>query len=180
MPITVVTKEGNKVVLESRVASCFGMVTSIIDDIEETTAETELPIPEVDSETLKHITHFYSATAVESRPTDAAVSSDGTEDTSVTGETSEAEQTKADWIPWDPSYLADLEDEVFFKVFVACNYLEATKLLDVCAKWLADIVLECKTPDAIRARFNITTEPTEEESRMIADECNHIVSGYKA
>ena len=55
----------------------------IIDDIEEMTAETELPIPEVDSETLKHITHFYSATAVESRPTDAAVSSDGTEDTSV-------------------------------------------------------------------------------------------------
>ena len=174
MPITVVTKEGNKVVLESQVASCFGMVTSIIDDIEEMTSETELPIPEVDSETLKHITHFYSATAVESRPTDA------TEDTSVMGETSEVEQKKADWVPWDPSYLADLEDEVFFKVFVACNYLEATRLLDVCAKWLADIVLECKTPDAIRARFNITTDPTEEESRMIADECNHIVSGYKA
>jgi len=153
MPITLVTKEGTKVLVTTDVASCFGMVTSIIDDLEDATSKTELPIPEVDFDILQHIIKFYSD--------DSAPEEDS-------------------WVPWDPNYLSNLEDEVFFKIFVACNYLEATKLLDVCAKWLADIVLECKTPDAIRKRFDITTEPTEEESRMITEECNHIISGYKA
>lgn len=149
MPITLCTKDKMKVIADSKVAACFGLVTSIIDNLDEITSETELPIPEVDSETLGHIINFYSNTG------------------------------SPDWVPWDSSYFSNLEDEVFFKVFVACNYLEATMLLDVCAKWLADVVLACKTPAAIRERFNITEEPTDEESKMIAEECNHIVSGYK-
>ena len=168
MSITVITKEGLRVIVESKVASCFGTVTSIIDDIEDSTSDTELPLTEVDFETLVHIINFYSGDRyklVESLRTDSPSKETHT---TIIGD------------PCDPDYLSSIEDEVFFKIFTAANYLEASKLLDVCAKWLADIVLDCKTPDAIRARFNITTEPTEEESKMIAKECDHIVSTYNS
>ena len=151
MSITLVTKDGAKVHVCSRIASNFGLVTSIIEDLDNETVNTEFPISEVDSTILAHALAFYSEECDK-----------------------DTERT-----PWNPHYFSDMEDETFFKLFVASNYLEATKLLDACAKHLAQVVIECRTPDALKARFDITSEPTEEESAMIQEECDYIVSGFK-
>ena len=60
MSITLVTKDGAKVHVCSRIASNFGLVTSIIEDLDNETVNTEFPISEVDSTILAHALAFYS------------------------------------------------------------------------------------------------------------------------
>lgn len=60
-------------------------------------------------------------------------------------------------------------DAALFNLLNAANYLNFPILLDACCRRVADQI-KGKTPEEIRARFNITNDFTREEEEMVKRE----------
>ena len=69
---------------------------------------------------------------------------------------------------WDRDFLK-VDDETLFSLILAANYLNVKPLLDLVCKAVADEI-KGKTPDEIRARFNIKNDFTPEEEAEVAKE----------
>lgn len=83
-------------------------------------------------------------------------------------------QSDADNLPeqsvakWDEDFLK-VDDEELFALILAANYLELKPLLDLTCKSVADQI-KGKTPEQIRARFNIKNDFTPEEEAEVQRE----------
>ncbi|AES79685.1 SCF ubiquitin ligase, SKP1 component [Medicago truncatula] len=63
-----------------------------------------------------------------------------------------------------------LDQNTLFDLMLAANYLEIRSLLDLTCKTVADMMLEVKTPEAIRKKFKIKNIYTLEEEEKIRRE----------
>ena len=59
--------------------------------------------------------------------------------------------------------IQNLEDEEFFELILAANFLDLKGLVDLGCKIVADYIKQCRTPEEIRARFQIPNDFTPEE-----------------
>ena len=69
---------------------------------------------------------------------------------------------------WDQAFVK-VDDEALFSLILAANYLNIKPLLDLVCKAVADEI-KGKTPDEIRARFNIKNDFTPEEEAEVQKE----------
>jgi len=75
---------------------------------------------------------------------------------------------------WDADFMKTIETTILFDVMMAANYLNIQILLDLTCKTVSDLLqadlLSGKTPDEIRAHFNIENDLTAEEVAKIREE----------
>lgn len=70
---------------------------------------------------------------------------------------------------WDREFLR-MDDGSLFDLILAANYLDIKGLLDVTTTHVAHIIVDCKTPEEIRKRFNIKNDLTPEDMERIKKE----------
>lgn len=69
---------------------------------------------------------------------------------------------------WDKAF-CDVDQTLLFDIIIAANYLDIKDLLDVTCQVVANMI-KGKTPDEIRATFNIKNDFTPEEEAEIVKE----------
>jgi len=69
----------------------------------------------------------------------------------------------------DQEYLK-MEDSVLFDLILAANYLDIKGLLDLTTTHVAHLIVEARTPEGIRKRFNIKNDLTPEDLKKIEQE----------
>lgn len=70
---------------------------------------------------------------------------------------------------WDQEFLK-MEDSVLFDLILAANYLDIKGLLDVTTTHVAHLIVEARTPEGIRKRFNIKNDLTPDDLKKIEQE----------
>ncbi|KAL6657443.1 hypothetical protein ACP70R_005223 [Stipagrostis hirtigluma subsp. patula] len=70
---------------------------------------------------------------------------------------------------WDEYFISNLGQEGLLAVILAADYLEIEQLLDAACHKAADMI-KGKTPDEIRASFNLNNDFNPEEERLMAQE----------
>ncbi|KAF8367460.1 hypothetical protein PRIPAC_85289 [Pristionchus pacificus] len=79
-------------------------------------------------------------------------------------------ERRTDDIPqWDQDFLKDKPQSVLFDILLAANYLDIKGLLQTCCKTIANQI-KGKTPEELRAHFNIKNDFTPEEEEQIKKE----------
>ena len=71
--------------------------------------------------------------------------------------------------PWDKAFLDKLAQADLFALILASNYLDIKDLLDVSCQQVANMI-KARTPEEIRAVFNIKNEFTPEEEEQVRKE----------
>lgn len=64
---------------------------------------------------------------------------------------------------WDANFVGAVDDISLFGLIMATNFLDVKDLMDLACKTVAGYIRDCKTPEEIRARFNIPNDFTPEE-----------------
>lgn len=67
---------------------------------------------------------------------------------------------------WDKRFLK-MDDSTLFDLILAANYLDIKGLLDVATTHVAQLIANAGTPEAIRQRFNIKNDLTDEDLKKI-------------
>lgn len=70
--------------------------------------------------------------------------------------------------PWDANFV-DVDQELLFELTLAANYMHIDALLDLCSAKIASLI-KGKTPEQIRATFNIVNDFTPEEEEAVRQE----------
>lgn len=70
---------------------------------------------------------------------------------------------------WDADFLK-MEDSTLFDLILASNYLNIKGLLDLTTTHVAHMIVEARTPEGIRRRFNIKNDLTTEDLKKIEQE----------
>jgi S-phase kinase-associated protein 1 len=71
--------------------------------------------------------------------------------------------------PEDQEFLK-MEDSTLFDLILAANYLDIKGLLDLTTTHVAHLIVEARTPEGIRKRFNIKNDLTPEDLKKIEKE----------
>ncbi|RYG97308.1 hypothetical protein EON65_53070 [archaeon] len=66
------------------------------------------------------------------------------------------------------NYIITLDNDSFYHVTSAANYLDIRPLLDLCCALIASKI-QGKTVEEIRHNFNLTNDRTEEEERQLKE-----------
>lgn len=170
--IDLISKEGDKFPVVETVAKMSELVKSMMEDKEEdeedddddddeegegSTKEkktTEIPLPNVKSEVLKKVIEFCvhhlnePMTEIE-KPLKS--------------------QNMADVVQKWYADFVDLEQVLLFELILAANYMDIKPLLDLTCATVASMI-KGKTPDEIRATFNIVNDFTPEEEAQVREE----------
>ena len=70
---------------------------------------------------------------------------------------------------WDALYINKFTQDMLFKIIMATNYMDINPLLNLACAKVASMLIG-KTPEEIRAIFNITNEFTPEEEAQVRQE----------
>ncbi|KAI9203130.1 Skp1 family, dimerization domain-containing protein [Polychytrium aggregatum] len=164
--INLISQNGDVFSIDVNIIRRSALIKNMIEDVGQD--ETPIPLANVSSSVLKKViefcTHHQNDPLPE--PSTAAAPSTGTSEaaaiigatTSVAGTHSKDRTfyppgTLNTIDPWDESFLSLPEAELF-EILLAANYLEIKDLLDVCCKYVANMVAG-KSIREIRDRFNI-------------------------
>jgi len=139
------TKDEEIFAVEKHIANMSTTLKYIIEDTDEG-GEMIIPIPTITSNTMttviKYCKYHY----------------DG-----------EQKSLSADVMhTWDQNYMK-MDDQQFFELILAANYLDIKPLLDLTCKTVANQI-KGKTTEEIRVRFDITNDFTPEEEEEIRQE----------
>ncbi|XP_010413609.1 PREDICTED: SKP1-like protein 5 [Camelina sativa] len=85
----------------------------------------------------------------------------------VVSDSSTVEESKEDLKKWDAEFMKTIEHSILFDVMMAANYLNIQSLLDLTCQTVADLLSAGKTPEELRAQFNIVKDLTDEEEADI-------------
>jgi len=114
------------------------------EDFDISILENPLPLPQVDTCTLKLIIKYCQYHY-------------------------DNKDTEDDKKKWDKEFIK-MDDDKLFNLILASNYLEIKPLLDLTCSTVADYIKECHTPQEIRRRFNIKNDFTPEEEEEVRKE----------
>ena len=135
-PITLQTSEGQSHIVDRTVVEMSETIKDVIDD---TGSENSIPLSQIDTQTfeqlVKYMTHHTK------HPEDHLNHKDVLDDISE----------------WDIEYCSNLDNELLFKVILACNYLDIKPLLQLTCKTVAQKI-KGKTPDEIKKALDFKIE----------------------
>ena len=158
-----ISKEGDKFPVAMTVANMSELVKSMMDDNEDDDDDdddenadktTEIPLPNVKSEVLRKVIEFCEHHLAEPM-------------TEI--EKPLKSQNMADVVQKWYADFVDLEQVLLFELILAANYMDIKPLLDLTCATVASMI-KGKTPDEIRATFNITNDFTPEEEAAVREE----------
>jgi S-phase kinase-associated protein 1 len=124
------------------------------DDGQDGTSTPEIPLPNVKAQVLKKVIEFCDHHLTEpmteiEKPLKSANMADV------------VQKWYADFV--------DLEQVLLFELILAANYMDIKPLLDLTCATVASMI-KGKTPEEIRATFNITNDFSPEEEAQVRDE----------
>jgi S-phase kinase-associated protein 1 len=112
----------------------------------------EIPLDNIDAETLKLVLIYCRRHRGEPAPTE-----------------DEIRDTRRDPIPeWDLEFIT-MPQAQLFRLFLASNFLDIKGLMELCAKHIASMI-ERNTTSQICETFNIPEDLTPEETKQLAKE----------
>jgi len=168
--VELISKEGDKFPVTIGVANMSELVKSMMEDKDEDEDDdddddddddkkgsgktTEIPLPNVKSEVLKKVIEFCEHHLSEPM-------------TEV--EKPLKSQNMADVVQKWYADFVDLEQVLLFELILAANYMDIKPLLDLTCATVASMI-KGKTPDEIRATFNITNDFSPEEEAQVREE----------
>lgn len=162
--VDLISKEGDKFPVPTTVANMSELVKSMMEDKEEDEDDdddddgkdktTEIPLPNVKSEVLKKVIEFCEHHLAEPM-------------TEI--EKPLKSQNMADVVQKWYADFVDLEQVLLFELILAANYMDIKPLLDLTCATVASMI-KGKTPEEIRATFNITNDFTPEEEAQVREE----------
>mmetsp|Transcript_16986 Transcript_16986/g.37127 ORF Transcript_16986/g.37127 Transcript_16986/m.37127 type:complete len:187 (-) Transcript_16986:62-622(-) len=165
--VQLISNEGDKFPIPITVAQMSELVKSMMennddededdDDEEEeedTKKTTEIPLPNVKSDVLKKVIEFCEHHLAEPM-------------TEI--EKPLKSQSMADVVQKWYADFVDLEQVLLFELILAANYMDIKPLLDLTCATVASMI-KGKTPDEIRATFNITNDFSPEEEARVREE----------
>ena len=115
--------------------------------------EEEVPLPDVNSATLKKVIQWASYHK---------------DDPPLPEDDDNKEKRTDDISSWDTDFLK-VDQGTLFELILAANYLDIKGLLDVTCKTVANMI-KGKTPEEIRKTFNIKNDLTPAEEEQIRKE----------
>ncbi|KAL3137111.1 hypothetical protein ABBQ32_006689 [Trebouxia sp. C0010 RCD-2024] len=124
--------------------------------LEDTGADFAVPLPNVNGATLSKVLEYCSKHSEHQKLVDNAPDEHAKR---------ALEKTMTQW---DKDFI-DVDQNVLYFVTLAANYLNIKDLLGLCCQTVADII-KGKTPDEIRAYFNIKNDFTPEEEEEVRRE----------
>lgn len=139
--ITLQSKDGRDFKVPTEVSKMSKTVQNLIEDVD-FGANKSIPLPEVSGEILSKVIEYM--TYHSENPSDTIDS------------------------PWDMEF-CKVDQATLFAMILAANYLDVNGLLDLACRTVADMV-KGKTPEEIRATFNIVNDFTPEEERQVLAE----------
>ncbi|KAK4535626.1 hypothetical protein CDCA_CDCA05G1651 [Cyanidium caldarium] len=80
----------------------------------------------------------------------------------------QADRPKEEKVQWDRDFLR-VDQSLLFSLTLAANFLDIPDLLELCCRHIADMI-RGKTPEQIRAAFNIENDFTPEEEEQVRAE----------
>ncbi|OEU09899.1 Skp1-like protein [Fragilariopsis cylindrus CCMP1102] len=164
--IQLISKEGDKFPVPITVSNMSELVKSMMDDKDDDDDDdddedddgkekiTEIPLPNVKSEVLKKVIEFCEHHLAEPM-------------TEI--EKPLKSQNMADVVQKWYADFVDLEQVLLFELILAANYMDIKPLLDLTCATVASMI-KGKTPDEIRATFNITNDFSPEEEAQVREE----------
>ena len=136
-PVTIVSDSGDKRVVERDVLTLSVTISNLIEDAG---TENEIPLPNVDTQTLDKLIEYL--TYHHANPTEhTAYEGKGLDEI---GE-------------WDLKYCGDMNNAILFKVILAANYLDINPLLHLTCKTVAKMI-KGKKPSEIKDILKIEVE----------------------
>ncbi|GKY92862.1 hypothetical protein MPSEU_000255500 [Mayamaea pseudoterrestris] len=155
-PITLVSKDGESFTVARKVAVMSELVKSTITDNEDEdeSVTPEIPLPNVKSQVLQKVIEFCEHHL--SDPMNEI-------------EKPLKSKSMADVVQKWYADFVDLEQVLLFELILAANYMDIKPLLDLTCATVASMI-KGKTPEEIRATFNITNDFTPEEEAQVRDE----------
>jgi S-phase kinase-associated protein 1 len=159
--VKLVSKEGESFTVPLAVATMSELVKSMKDedgddddDDDDDDKATEIPLPNVKSEVLKKVIEFCEHHLQEPM-------------TEI--EKPLKSQNMADVVQKWYADFVDLEQVLLFELILAANYMDIKPLLDLTCATVASMI-KGKTPEEIRATFNITNDFSPEEEAQVREE----------
>ncbi|CAJ0748538.1 22268_t:CDS:2, partial [Entrophospora sp. SA101] len=89
-------------------------------------------------------------------------------DPQPTNEDDDSRKRNTEIDDWDQRFL-NVDQDMLFEIILAANYLDIKPLLDIGCKTVANMI-KGKSPEEIRATFNIENDFTPEEEEQIRKE----------
>mmetsp|Transcript_15364 Transcript_15364/g.26681 ORF Transcript_15364/g.26681 Transcript_15364/m.26681 type:complete len:174 (-) Transcript_15364:437-958(-) len=156
--VKLISKEGDAFEVPLAVATMSELVKSMNDEEDDDddggNAVSEVPLPNVKSEVLKKVIEFCEHHLSEPM-------------TEI--EKPLKSQNMADVVQKWYADFVDLEQVLLFELILAANYMDIKPLLDLTCATVASMI-KGKTPEEIRATFNITNDFSPEEEAQVREE----------
>lgn len=131
------------------------LVKSMMDDDDDDEQETkEIPLPNVKAQVLRKVIEFCEHHL---------------EEPMTEIEKPLKSQNMADVVQQWYATFVDLEQVLLFELILAANYMDIKPLLDLTCATVASMI-KGKTPEEIRATFNITNDFSPEEEAQVREE----------
>eukprot|EP00980_Cylindrotheca_fusiformis_P028530 scaffold22607_cov123-Cylindrotheca_fusiformis.AAC.27 len=153
--VNLVSKEGDSFTVPRKVADMSELVKSMMDDADDDGDEAkEIPLPNVKAQVLRKVIEFCEHHL---------------EEPMTEIEKPLKSQNMSDVVQqWYASFV-DLEQVLLFELILAANYMDIKPLLDLTCATVASMI-KGKTPEEIRATFNITNDFSPEEEAQVREE----------
>lgn len=150
---TLVTAEGDKVVVEKAVAVMSVLVKEMLSDVEDE-SDNEIPLPNVKKDILNLVLDFCRHHANDPMP-----------EIEKPLKSSNMSEVVSEW---DAKFI-DVEQSVLFELILASNFMDIKSLLDLACAKVASMI-KGKTPEEIRQTFGIVNDFTPEEEAQVREE----------
>jgi S-phase kinase-associated protein 1 len=150
------SSDGEDFEVEKIVACMSNTIKTMLEDLGIADDDAEvIPLPNVNSKTLKKVIEWAEYHKNDPAPVDDDNTEKRTDDISA----------------WDDKFLGVDQCELF-ELMLAANYLDMKGLLDVTCKTVANMI-KGKTPEEIRKTFNKKNDSNEEEAEQICKKNCH-------
>ena len=150
--VGLISSEGDLFKVDIEVAKYSDLVKSMLSDDD----NDDIPLPNVNSDVLAAVMEFCNY-HIQNGP--MAEITKPLKSVNMVENVSE----------WDALYINKFTQDMLFKIIMATNYMDINPLLNLACAKVASMLIG-KTPEEIRATFNITNEFTPEEEAQVRQE----------
>lgn len=157
--VTLVSSTGVSFVLPVAAANMCGTVRNMLEDI----TGAEVPLPEVPTKALALVAEYcrhHQAAAAAAAASAAAAAAEARAELDA--------DAKAELDAWDKDFV-HVDQGTLFELILAANYLACESLLSLTCETVASMI-RGKSPEQIRATFNIKKDFTPEEEQQLLRE----------
>jgi S-phase kinase-associated protein 1 len=134
--------EGEVFDVEESILKVSNVIRNLLEDVADSD-ESGILLEDIDAKTLAKVIEYCRYHAQPNRP-------------------------KGERTLWDRDFLR-VDQSLLFSLTLAANFLDIPSLLDLCCRHIADMI-RGKTPEQIRATFNIENDFTPEEEAQLRAE----------